>query len=295
MEFREPRIGDKEKIGRIMKESGYAGCEYTFGNLLMWSGAYDNKIDEYDGKLLARYEADVPMYMYPCGKGDCKKSVEALIEYSQEHDTEKLHMYGVTPDAIKEIEDAFPGKFRFEAKRDFFDYIYLTDDLINLSGKKYHAKRNHIAYFKKTFSWSFEEMNRSNLDECYAMNEKWEEMNREKNPEELDTEKNAIIKAFENFDELDLQGGLLRADGDIVAYTIGEEINSEFFCTHIEKAFSDVRGAYPAINQEFAKNLLSGYKYINREEDTGSEGLRKAKLSYYPAILLEKYNAVYEG
>ena len=98
-------------------------------------------------------------------------------------------------------------------------------------------------------------------------------------------------KVFDNFDELDIIGGVLKVDGRVVAYTMGEPGSKDVFCVHIEKAFSDVRGAYPMINQQFVMNELSGYKYINREDDTGAENLRKAKLSYYPAFLAEKYEA----
>ena len=107
----------------------------------------------------------------------------------------------------------------------------------------------------------------------------------------MDEELDAINISFENYFDLGFVGGLLRANGEVVAFTFGEEMNPEVFCTHIEKAYADVRGAYPMINREFAANALSQYKYINREDDTGSEGLRKAKLSYCPDILLEKYMA----
>lgn len=295
LEFRKPKLDDKAWIEKIMKSSNQMGCEFCFGNLYMWSAVYGNEIAHYNDLFFARDVVDTPMYLYPCGKGDKKKAIEYLIEHSKQNDGVDLQLYGLNNDDVKELDEMFPGKFTFEPHRDYFDYIYLTENLINLSGKKYHGKRNHISYFKKTFDWAFEKIDSSNIEECIAMNEKWEEINREKNPDELDNEKIAIMRAFDNFDSLNLVGGLLRANGDVVAYTIGEEINKDVFCTHIEKAFADVRGSYPTINQEFAKNMLSNYKYINREEDTGSEGLRKAKLSYNPTILLEKYSAKYEG
>lgn len=115
------------------------------------------------------------------------------------------------------------------------------------------------------------------------------------NPEGIGNELIALSRGFDKYFELGFQGGLLRADGAVVAYTFGEALNETVFCTHIEKAFADVRGAYPTINREFAANALSSFRLINREEDTGSEGLRKAKESYYPSVLLPKYRAVYKG
>ena len=105
----------------------------------------------------------------------------------------------------------------------------------------------------------------------------------------------AVKRAFDNFEQLDFIGGALRVDGKIEAFTMGEALTSETFCTHIEKANTDIVGSYAAINNEFARNCLSSFKYVNREEDMGIEGLRKAKLSYYPAILLEKDNAILRG
>lgn len=295
LEFRKPELSDKEWVNNVMEHSGDMACEYCFGNLYMWSGVYDNTIVNYNGLFIARDGNDEVMYIYPCGEGDKKAAVTELIAHSEKYDNVPLKMYCLTPSKVRELEEMMPGKFDFVPMRDYFDYIYLTDDLINLAGRKYHSKRNHLSYFKNNFDWSFEEINDKNLSECFSMNEKWEQLNSEKNPEEIGNELVAINRAFDNFDYLNLKGGLLRADGEIVAYTMGEELNSKTFCTHIEKAYSDIRGAYPAINREFAFNMLSSYEYINREDDTGSEGLRKAKLSYNPAILLPKYRAVYKG
>lgn len=295
LEFRAPEMSDKAWVQQIMEHSGDMACEYCFGNLYMWSAVYNNTIANYNGLFLARDGNENSMYIYPCGEGDKKSAIEELIRHAHATDGGPFKMYSLTPSKVRELDAMMPGKFQFYPMRDYFDYIYLTDDLIHLAGRKYHSKRNHIAYFKKTFAWSFEPIGEENIEACFAMNQKWEELNRQKNPEDIGDELVAIKRAFDKYFELDLTGGLLRANGEVVAYTIGERLNKKTFCTHIEKAFSDVRGAYPAINREFAANLLSGYQYINREEDTGSEGLRKAKQSYYPAILLPKYSAVYEG
>ena len=176
-------------------------------------------------------------------------------------------MHGVTPEGIAYLNEVYPGKFTYEASRDDFDYIYSSRDLIDLSGKKYHGKRNHISYFKKNFDWQYERITPENIEECRRMNEEWEALNSERKPEEIATEQRAVNHAFNHFWELGLVGGLIRTQDGVVAY--------------------------PIINNEFARNELSGYRYINREEDTGDEGLRKAKLSYYPEILLEKHLAYY--
>lgn len=294
MDFKQPTLSDKAWVTQIMQTSGKMGCEYCFGNLFLWSPVYGNTIASYDGLLLARDGGKTPSYLYPCGKGDKKSAIKKLLDYAKNDDV-PFTLYSLNREDKAELEALFPEQFTFTPTREYFDYIYNTEDLINLAGRKYHGKRNHIAYFKKQFDWSYERITERNLADCFEMNRQWELLNRSKNPEELDAEFSAIRRGFDHFFELGFTGGVLRVQGEIVAYTLGEAINSSVFCTHIEKAFGNIRGAYPTINREFAAQSLNTYRYINREEDTGSEGLRKAKLSYYPAILLEKYNATYKG
>ena len=200
--------------------------------------------------------------------------------------------YGLTNEEKEKIEVTFPDEYVFYPSRNSFDYIYRVSDLAGLSGKKYHSKRNHISFFKKTYNWSYEEMNSENLHECMAMNEKWFSLNVDKDPDGIDAERAVLNLCFDNFSKFAFVGGLLRVDGEVVAFTFGEKLNDNTFVTHFEKAFADIRGAYPMINNQFALNTLKEYEFVNREDDIGSEGLRKAKLSYYPEILLEKFTAV---
>ena len=169
------------------------------------------------------------------------------------------------------------------------DYVYESEKLATLSGKKLHAKRNHINKFKATFeNWNFEALTEDNVEECFQMALNW----RRENGCEDDVEKNAemcvTLNALRLREELELTGGVLRVNGEVVAFTLGEPVCEDTFVVHIEKAYAEVPGAYPMINQLFAKQVYDRYRYINREEDTGAEGLRKAKLSYYPVFMVEK-------
>ena len=294
LEFKKPEISDMGWIKNAMRSSGDMACEYCFGNLYMWTEIYDNTVADYNGILLARDGTERPMYLYPCGQGDKKAAINELIDFSK-NDGYPLEMYCLTPDKVRELEAMFPDKFEFIEMREYFDYIYFSEDLGNLAGRKYHAKRNHISYFKNNYNWQYEKISEQNIDECIKMNDAWEKANREYDDGSLTEERKAILRAFSQFSALGLVGGLLRKDGEVVAYTFGEPINDKVFCTHVEKAFADIRGAYPMINQQFCLNELMSYKYINREDDTGDEGLRQAKQSYYPAILLPKFRAVYKG
>ena len=293
LEFHKPTMEDRRWSLPLLRASGYLGCEYTFGNMFLWCGVFGTKIAHFqDFALAISNEEHRATYCMPAGIGDRREAIEAIRADAGQRGIPFI-MHGVTPEGIAYLNEVYPGKFTYEASRDDFDYIYSSRDLIDLSGKKYHGKRNHISYFKKNFDWQYERITPENIEECRRMNEEWEALNSERKPEEIATEQRAVNHAFNHFWELGLVGGLIRTQDGVVAYTIGEPINDDCFCTHIEKAFSSGRGANPILNNEFARNELSGYRYINREEDTGDEGLRKAKLSYYPEILLEKHLAYY--
>ena len=123
------------------------------------------------------------------------------------------------------------------------------------------------------------------------MNKKWCEIAECEKSEGLKDEGCAVSEAFENFEALKLSGGLIRAKGEVVAFSMGDRLNDETFLVHIEKAFANIQGAYPIINREFVIHNCEGYKFVNREDDTGDEGLRKAKLSYRPYEILKKWDA----
>jgi hypothetical protein len=161
---------------------------------------------------------------------------------------------------------------------------------MNFAGKKYHGKRNHLKHFYKT-DWSFEPIDKSNIDDCITFAASFYNESDSKDFSAV-VEQYAINLFMMNMDYLDLKGGVLVSDGEIVGFTLGEQLNSDTFVVHIEKAISSVQGAYTAVCNQFAKSCAAELAYINREEDLGIEGLRKSKLSYRPAFLLNK-NTVY--
>jgi uncharacterized protein len=294
LDFHTPAISDKVWAKQLLSIAQNMSCDYAFGNIFIWHPVFNNEMTRYKDFLITKENYKNPSYCCPAGTGDLETVfTELLIDAEQRG--QPFRMFGLAAECVKRLEEIFPNKFIFEPYRDGFDYIYLTENLISLAGSKYHSKRNHIASFEKANTWSFEIINEQNIEECKKMNAKWQNNNRDRNPLEIDNENRAINLAFENFFDLDFVGAIIRAEGEPVAFTLGEELNDITFCTHIEKAHSDIRGAYPMINREFAANALRQYKYVNREDDTGSIGLRKAKLSYKPAILLEKFTAVCRG
>ena len=159
-----------------------------------------------------------------------------------------------------------------------------------MSGKKYHGKKNHVNRFFKTYpDWSYEPVTADNVEECFQMALLWRRENGCEEDEEKNAEMCVALNSLRLFEELKLTGGLLRVRGEVVAFTIGEPACDDTFVVHIEKARADVEGAYTVINQQFVSHEVAGkYKYVNREDDVGTEGLRKAKLSYHPEFLVEK-------
>ncbi len=293
LDFHKPTMDDRDVIRPVLQASGYMGCEFTFGNLLMWTDFFRTTCTVFDNTFVSMSVGDngFAAYCCPAGAKDLKKAIDEIIADSRQRN-QQMSFYGVTESFRQALCEIYPDRFEFIERRGSFDYIYIVSDLSDLAGKKYHPKRNHVTAFKKNNEWHYEEISESNFHLCRAVNEEWKRLNLEKNPDAIANESGAVDIALDNYFELGFTGGILFADDAPVAFTFGEKINDNCFCTHVEKAFSDVRGSYAVINREFAANTISGYKYVNREEDMGAEGLRKAKLSYHPEILLKKYNAV---
>lgn len=293
LDFKKPVIEDKEWVDRCLENVKSFNCEYTFGNIFLWSTSYKTTICHYKDYMLCRWGKDDDLkYSVPIGNGDFKDAVNALISDAKENSI-PFSIYGVT-ECYKELLDKyFPNEFSYHYDDGYNDYIYSVEKMAELRGKKYHSKRNHITNFKKNNpDWSFEILNQSNINECIELHSEW--IKEHQDDEDYSYEFEAVLKAFEYFDKLNLVGGVIRVSGKVIAYTLGERHSDKLFVTHFEKAPAQIQGAYPIINQEFTKNCLMSYEYVNREEDLGIEGLRKAKQSYYPEIFLKKCVAKYE-
>jgi hypothetical protein len=293
--FKDLTLGDKETITNYTMNSNRRNCDLSFSNLCSWRFLYNTRFAEIDGFLVLKFRAgEKPAHMMPVGEGDLKKVIMTLEENAREEE-EDFRMLGITPDMKEEIEAVMPGKFMFTANRNYADYIYLRTDLANLTGKKFQSKRNHINRFGKMYSYEYVPLSPEHIRECLRLEAEWCKTNHCEEQEGMLNERCAIIYALTHFEELGLSGGLLRVDGKIVAFTFGMPINGDTFGVHVEKAHTDFDGAYAVINCAFANHIPEQYTYVNREEDLGIEGLRKAKLSYQPVIILEKLEARRQG
>lgn len=289
LEFRNISVSDRDRINTALRKSDFMGCEYSFANNLAWYRLADSRICFYkDFYIICAFGNDdgIPIFTFPSGEGNYIELFGELKKFS-ENMNYPLKISGVTEKSLAMLENLFPDSFTTEYDRDSSDYIYKQKDLSELAGRKYHQKRSHLAKFNR-LDYDFSLICEKDFDECiYFLTDNYN--NKADTEFSAVAEQYAINTYFSNFRELELVGGIIRIDGRISAVTIGEPLNSDTFCVHIEKADRSYDGIYAGINNCFVRACMGGFDYINREEDLGIEGLRKSKLSYHPAFLLNKY------
>ena len=291
IEYHKPSLSDKAWVKQRFSEGRRIDCEYSFGNLICYCEKYHLSIADVHGCFVSRCALDDrDDYSFPVGAGDCAAAVAAVLDDAAQR-KRPVSFYSLTESDKTLLETAFPGRFEIRKNRNAFDYIYRREDLETLAGKKYQSKRNHISFFNRNNRWSYERISAQNKDACLAMSRQWLEQNTHEDRDELEDEYRIIKTALARFEDIDFVGGLIRCDGRVVAYCMGEALSDDVFCVHFEKAFSDIRGAYSIINQQFVAHELQAFTYVNREDDVGHENLRQAKLSYHPAFFVEKYEA----
>lgn len=279
-------VEDKEKFDYILRDSFEFSSEYAFGTGYLWAEAYNIEMCIYDDIVFKRYGGINGWYGFPYCRGDKSKAFEYLQDYVYSIGG-KLRFIDITEQSAYELDKLTQGMFTFEESRNSWDYVYKVSDLIELKGKKYHSKRNHISKFKRLYKWEYNKITQDNIDECKIVSEQWF---KEKNQMESD-EYRALERAINNYQSLGFVGGILEVDECPVSFTMGEKINDNVFLVHFEKSIDEYEGVYSMINNAFCNNI-KGYTYVNREEDLGIYGLKKAKMSYNPAFMVKKYKAI---
>lgn len=294
IQFYTPQLSDQALVDSYFRPSGYRCCEYAFTNIFAWRDAFREKIGTCEGYLTVR--CNDSRYFWPAGSGDIRPMLRAL-EADAKSLGQRLSLYSLTEGEKERLEQLYPGKFTFTLVRDGFDYCYDINRLADLTGKKLHAKRNHIHRFEEHYpDWTTEIVGPDNLPECIQLNEDWEAAAIASGHEDWNAQEGseALRRCMAHQEELGLEGLALRAGGKIVAFTMGKSLGGDTYDVFFEKAYGEIQGAYPMINREFARWVREHHpeiRYLNREDDMGEENLRKAKLSYHPDLLLEKYIA----
>ena len=280
-------VDDKNIFNEYYNMCGYKNSEANFTNMFIWKDGYDMEYAVVDGflVLMAKTTKGEPFYYFPAGSGNLKSVIEKLDDHYKSLGT----VYSIRPlteDTKHTLETEMPGFFRFKRHRDYDDYVYEIKNLIELPGKEYHAKKNHFNSFVKNYQYSYNRITPDTQEMCKEKIIEWIKARGGDNAAEI----KSIEEMFGHFDSLDVTGAYLEVDGDVAAITVGENHQGTALI-HIEKANTQYKGAYAAINKLFLQNEFSELKYVNREEDMGIDGLRKAKLSYHPAFMIEKYIA----
>jgi len=290
LEFRKLQLRDIDTVRPYFPYSINRICDNTVGGALMWRDYFSVEYAEYNEtvvfKAQVKYHNNITAFSMPLGK-DIYGCVDQVVRYCRERGI-PVAFCTVTDEDIKALSTVFRD-YRLFKESDWSDYIYRAEDLVGLSGRKYSGQRNHINYFVRTFEdFSFEVIDGENLEqvrEFYALYGAGVNLDSEVFAEEHVK----TTEVLENYELYGLSGALLKVNGSVIAFSIGEIINNVLFI-HIEKADSQYRGAYQVISHEFAKHFASSaVEFINREEDVGDEGLRISKNSYHPCEIIEKY------
>ncbi len=296
LDFKPICAEDYDIAAPIMKSMGFGSTESSFVDLYMWGDMYNTQICIDDGTVFFRAGGgEETHFLFPFG-GNLKTALLKIREYA-ENEHIPCAFFAITGRMRDMINDAFPDEFFFSEKRDSFDYIYNSDDLIELRGKKYHQKRNHVNKFLKLYGerYVYEDISADNIKEVSAFQEKWLESALDGERDRVLKKENiGIMRALDNMSRFDIKGGLLRIDGEVAAYSLGTQISNDTIVVMTEKGNYKFDGIYQVMNKQFCEHNCKGIRYINREDDAGSEGLRHAKLSYYPELLLKKYEAIWK-
>ena len=289
IDFQRLDLSEKARFDEILMNCGQRGCEYTFVNLFLWGR---QKAAFVADRLLVQSQFDRKcVYPFPMGSGDLKTALDAIIADARERGI-PCYLTSLKPEECEIVESLYPGCFSFHMARDNFDYVYDINGLADLKGRKYQKKRNHLNNFRKANpDIAFIPMDEADPKELETMLEQWYIRHLEANPDmDYHLEQVAIGRAMKFRKELGMEGLVLLVEDKIIAFAMGSRMNADTFDIHFEKALDEA--AYPAINQGFATHLREKYpelKWLDREDDMGLEGLRKAKLSYNPDMMIEKY------
>ena len=279
-EFKPLGFEDRDLINRYLDADPSGVCEMSFPNIFIWKDSERPRYTILNGNLCILVEPTFePAYFLPPGGGnEVGRTIEACLEHAP-------LLSRVPEDFVR----AHGASLRCEEDRDNFDYIYLREDLAELKGKKYDGKRNRIRKFESTFAHAYERLRSEHADDCRRLLYQWFEEKGNGDPY-MKAEKEAILEALVLFEKLSLVGAVVSVAGRIEAFNIGTPLTGDTALIQIEIANPAFPGLAQWINREFVRREWSGFRFINREQDVGVPGLRKAKLSYQPDHFVKKYN-----
>jgi hypothetical protein len=293
LSFRKIDLEDKPGFDRILNILQPETSDLTFTNLLMWQCSYGLLVSYVESLdywiLMAKppHPKWKPFFLPPVGDWNNTEALKDVYRLMKETAVANNFQFQLrrSPQRLAAAIQQLDPQLSAKLEKNTSDYLYNAKDLIDLAGRKYHSKRNHLNKFIRQYNWEYQQMTREVAQECLNLATLWFDV---RNPKPC-SENEAMANVLKNFEFLGVTGGVIRVDGVIQGIAVGERLNRNTAVIHIEKANTEFDGAYAAINREFAAREWAGMEYINREEDMGIEGLRKAKRSYYPARMVEKF------
>ena len=299
LEFEPLQLDMKPLFDSYVKPGEYMHADASFANLYVWQEAWDIRIAVAGNALFRHMDSEIyKPFMIPPFLKDKEESIAPYIHMCEEYMTKKwgvFYIKSALPETVEKIKHDCGKRYMFEYDGYNSEYVYLAEDLINLPGKKYHSKRNHINVFLRNYNSVFEPYEDKYRQECLDLQAEWAKSKNNGNPREDAEEMLSIQKTLDHWRELGLKGCVVKIAGKVAAFSFGERLNKETAFIHIEKAKPGISGLFTYVNQAFVENMWSDCKYINRAEDMGVEGIRKAKQSYHPVMMLENYDVLLSG
>jgi hypothetical protein len=289
-EFKPIELEDRDFIRDVFWKYQPLTSELTFTNLFIWRSHYGIQWSMYEDWLfvLCSTEHNDAFALPPIGPPSRADAVRRLLIWLKEEKNDKEpRIERADRKLVSEVEGS--KDFLFEPTREHFDYVYKSGDLIKLAGRKYHSKRNHIYQLERKYDFTYAPLTQDLVTSCLALTENWCEWHRCEEDMNLLDEWEAVREALNHFEDLKIEGGVILIDNKVEAFALGELLNEKTGVVHIEKANPEMPGLYALINQKCCEKFWGNVPYVNREQDLGEPGLRKAKESYYPDHLEEKF------
>ena len=287
-------IEDKDLIEKYVDKEELESYEYLFSSLYMWRKLDNVKYDIVNDVLVIEKneEGKGTFYAQPLkyNKEKLTELVDMLIERNDDF-TDRDYLFGDVDERFIEDLKKYTD-YKIEIKEDIndFEYVYNTNDLIELKGKKYHGKKNHVNSFEKSYEYEIKAIdNEKVIKDCIILLHKWHEEVAVTVDKEMLMEIDAIKDLFSELHFFDLKSIAIYVDGELAGFAVGETVNDKMAVIHVERGETDYKGIYAFLNRQFLIESFSDIEYVNRQEDTGNAGLRKAKQSYHPVKMVKKY------
>lgn len=294
LEFKNLTLEDKAWVDQLVMFENSPSAGFNFGNIYLWNENHEQLVARAGGRMVSKLRrGDQTAFVFPIGRGPLAPAVEAIREFAAAQSI-PLVLRGLTEKHVAQLEEAYPGGFAYTENKTCADYVYLAEKLATYSGKALHGKKNHCNRFEAENNWDFVPLTRELIPDCLDMLDNWMEDNAQRLESSILREYDALLRAFAAYEKLGFEGGVLRIQGKIVGFSLGEFTSPDCFDVHFEKADGSINGAYPMVCRELTRQLMAAHpqlKYMNREEDMGLESLRRSKQSYKPEFMVRKFTA----